>query len=29
MYIIAFMDIATFSLQYIKPIAVACKNILK
>lgn len=29
MYIIAFMDIATSSLQYIKPIAVACKNILK
>lgn len=29
MYIIAFMDIATFSLQYIKTIAVACKNILK
>lgn len=29
MYIIAFMDIATFSLQYIKPIAVACINILK
>lgn len=29
MYIIASMDIATFSLQYIKPIAVACKNILK
>ena len=29
MYMIAFMNIATFSLQYIKPIAVACKNILK
>ncbi len=29
MYITAFVDIATFSLQYIKPIAVACKNILK
>lgn len=29
MYIIAFMDIATFSLQYIKPIAVACKSNLK
>lgn len=29
MYIITFMDMATFSLQYIKPIAVACKNILK
>ena len=29
MYIITFVDIATFSLQYIKPIAVACKNILK
>ncbi len=29
MYITAFVDIATFSLQYIKPIAVACKNNLK
>ena len=26
MYIIALLNIATFSLQYIKPIAVACKN---
>lgn len=29
MYITALLNIATFSLQYIKPIAVACKNILK
>lgn len=29
MYIIALLNITTFSLQYIKPIAVACKNILK
>lgn len=29
MYIIALLNIATFSLQYIKPIAVACKNNLK
>ena len=29
MYIIAFVNIATFSLQYIKPIAVACKSNLK
>lgn len=29
MYIAVSADIATFSLQYIKPIAVACKNILK
>lgn len=29
MYITDFLDIATFSLQYIKPIAVACKNNLK
>lgn len=26
MYIITFLLIDTFSLQYIKPIAVACKN---
>ena len=29
MYIIAFVLIDTFSYQYIKPIAVACKNNLK
>lgn len=29
MYITAFLLMDTFSYQYIKPISVACKNILK